>query len=234
MFLNTKTMLFRGGLMKLMNYSWLFFLFVVLAGFALSLYVYSSLPDSVPIHWNADGEIDGYGGKDIALFMMPVISLFLTILFVAIPKIDPLKKNYAAFRGQFDIFILVLLLFFLYIHLLTVMAGFGYSINMSKLMLPAMGLLFLDIAFLLRKSKRNWFVGIRTPWTLSSDVVWDKTHRVGSYGFVLLGLIIISLAFLPSEFFLPLLIGAVAVLVTGLFGYSYFVWKQEEKKSKKK
>jgi uncharacterized membrane protein len=152
------------------------------------------------------------------------------VLFLAIPGIDPLKANIAQFRDVFDLFITLIVAFMLYLYALTLRWNLGYTdFGMSKAMLPAMGILFFFIGYMLRKAKRNFFIGIRTPWTLSSDRVWDETHRLGSVLFMVSG----ALAFLGSFFggmiafwflFVPLTGSALITVV-----YSYLLYQRESK-----
>jgi uncharacterized membrane protein len=154
----------------------------------------------------------------------------LLLLFLAVPLIDPLKANIAQFRPAFNLFILFFVLFMLYVHTLTLAWNLGYrNFKMSSAMLPFMGLLFIGIGWLMRTARRNFFIGIRTPWTLSSDRVWDKTHRLGSILFMVSGLFAIIAAFLGGMpafvlMFVPL-IGSSLFLVI----YSYVLYQRESK-----
>lgn len=163
---------------------------------AVGLYYYNIMPLKMASHWNAQGQINGYMPKFWGLFLMPIITLGMYLLFLLIPKIDPLKKNIERFRVHFDWFIVLMILFLFYIYALSILANLGYGFNMTKMMMPAIGILFIYIGFLLEHAKRNWFIGIRTPWTLSSDKVWDKTHMVGGKLFKAAG----ALAFLGLIF----------------------------------
>ncbi len=156
----------------------------LIAGIAL----WNQLPDQMASHWNVNDEVDGYISKFWGVFLMPLVTLGMMVLFLVIPNIDPLKANIAQFREAFNIFIVLIVAFMLYVHKLTLAWSLGYqNFKMSTAMLPFMGVLFLAIGYLLRKAKRNFFIGIRTPWTLSSDTVWDKTHQLGSVLFMLSG-----------------------------------------------
>ncbi len=210
-----------------MKLLWVAITFFVVAGFGLSFFYYPYLPEKIPSHWNAAGKIDAYLPKEIALFIMPLSSLFVALLVYALPKIDPLRKNYSYFMPCLGGFFLILAAFFLYIHVLTITAGLGVRLEMNYLLLPAVSALFFYTALLLRKARRNWFVGIRTPWTLSSEKVWDKTHRFGSYCFAVLGVIFLVLLFVPARAVFPLLIFSVLFLAFLPVTYSYFLWKAE-------
>ncbi len=211
-----------------MKAAWIAVGLIVLISFGLSAYFFNDLPEQVPSHWNSKGEIDSYLPKTVMAWLMPAMTLFIAVLFYFIPRIDPLKKNYTAFQDYFEGFIVVISAFFLLVHALTVAAGLGHEFAMNQFILPAVGLMMLYIALLLRKAKRNWFVGIRTPWTLSSDAVWDKTHKVGSYSFAFLGLVFIAMIFVPGS--LAFLLPVILVFALLPVAYSYYAWAQEKKK----
>lgn len=198
----------------------------ILAGLAL----WNQLPDQMASHWNANDQVDGYMSKFSGVFLMPLITVGLLVLFFAIPSIDPLKANIAQFRDVFNLFIALIVAFMLYVHALTLRWNLGYTdFGMSKAMLPALGILFFFIGYLLRKAKRNFFIGIRTPWTLSSDRVWDETHRLGSVLFMLSGVfaLIGSLFGGMTAFwflFVPI-IGSTLITVV----YSYVLYQRETK-----
>jgi uncharacterized membrane protein len=161
---------------------------------------------------------------------MPLITLGMFVLFLVVPGIDPLKANIAQFRKAFNLFIALMVAFMLYIHGLTLAWSLGYQdFKMSAAMLPFMGILFIAIGYLLRQAKRNFFIGIRTPWTLSSDSVWDKTHQLGSILFMVSGAFAILGGFFGGMaafwlMFVPL-IGSSLFLVI----YSYVLYRGETK-----
>ena len=154
-------------------------LIIIALSVAVTLYYYPHLPDNIPSHWNAAGDINGYMPRIWAVSLIPVITLLMLGLFVLLPKIDPLKRNWPAFRKYYDGMIVVFVLFMSYIHMLVLVAGLGMDYNMVWFMVPAISVLFYYTGILLGNARRNWFGGIKTPWTLSSDRVWNKTHRIG-------------------------------------------------------
>jgi len=201
-------------------------IFLILFSFAIALYFYSQLPDTMASHWNSKGEVDGYIEKLSAVFLMPIVSLFMFLLFLLIPKIDPLKKNYEKFRKYFDGFVLTMILFLFYVYLLSLVWNLGYRFNMGRLMMPALGFVFFYSGVLIKNAKRNWFVGIRTPWTLSSDKVWDKTHKLGAIFYKTAGIVAFLGIFFP-DYILSILILPLILSVVFLFFYSYFEYKKE-------
>lgn len=162
---------------------------LVMLSFLISMYLYPNMPDQMPTHWNAQGEIDGYMHKFWALFMLPLISVGCLLLFYYIPKIDPLKKNIAKFRSHYDGFIVIFTAYMFYMYILTVIANFQQNLDFVKLMIPAFAVLIYYTGTFLKSAKRNWFIGIRTPWTLSHDKVWNKTHELGGTLFKISGII---------------------------------------------
>ena len=199
---------------------------IILMSFALGICLYPQMPEKMASHWNIQGKVDGYLSKFWGLFLMPFISLVLCLLFLLIPKIDPLKANIEKFRKYFDIFIILIILFLFYIYLLTIFWNFGLRFNLGQLMVPALAILFYYCGILVEKSKRNWFIGIRTPWTISNDRVWEKTHKAGgklfkiSALFVLLGLVFTDYIF--YFFIVPM----IALLVFSYL-YSYLEYQKE-------
>jgi len=183
------------------------------------------MPERMASHWNSQGEVDGYLSKFWGLFLMPIVSLAIFLLFLLIPRIDPLKKNIEKFRKYFDWFIVLIIIFLLYIYSLTIFWNLGYRFDMGQMMMPALGILFIYIGTLLKQAKRNWFIGIRTPWTLSSDAVWDKTHQLGSKLFKLAGIIALLGIFIPNYALWLVLVPVIAFSLY-LMIYSYFEYKK--------
>ncbi len=198
---------------------------IVLAMFLISLYFYQFLPDTIITHWDSQGQANGYMAKFWGLFLVPIISLAILLLFLAIPKIDPLKKNIKKFENYYYGFIIIFLLFFLYIHIITILANLGYMFNMMIIIIPAISILFYYLGILMKKSKRNWFIGIRTPWTLSSDKIWHKTHQLGSVLFKISAIISLFGIFFPIYaiwfILIPILIASIYLVV-----YSYILFRK--------
>lgn len=203
-------------------------LVMIMAAALAGVLFWNHLPEQMASHWNVNDQVDGYMSKFWGVFLMPLISIGMLLLFLVIPNIDPLKANIAQFRETFNIFITLIVAFMLYIHGLTLTWSLGYQgFQMSAAMLPFMGVLFIAVGHMLRRAKRNFFIGIRTPWTLSSDSVWDKTHQLGSILFMLSGAFAIAGSFFGGRtafwlIFVPL-IGSTLFLVI----YSYVLYRNE-------
>jgi len=199
---------------------------IILITFIVATYLYFGIefPDEMASHWNQYGEVDGYMSKFWSLYLMPVITLVIYLIFLLVPKIDPLKRNIEKFRKYFDRFILLIVLFLIYIYILTILWNLGVSYSMTGAIIPGIVVLLLFAGDLTKKSKRNWFIGIRTPWTLSSDEVWEKTNKLGgnliqaSAALSCLGIIF------PNLFVWFLLIPLLASTTITLI-YSYFIFR---------
>lgn len=202
---------------------------IILISFIIGIYLYSKMPERMASHWNIQGEVDGYITKFWGLFLIPFVSFVLYLFFVLIPRIDPLKNNIEKFRKYFDTFIVLLMSFLLYLYLLTIFWNLGFRFNFIQFLVPAFSILFFYTGVLIENSKRNWFVGIRTPWTLSSDAVWSKTHELGGKLFKIAALIsLIGIVFENYAIYLIILpIFFVAIYTTV---YSYFEYKKQIRK----
>jgi uncharacterized membrane protein len=204
-------------------------LLVMVMALALSLAVYGRLPAAKASHRNANDQVNGSISRFWGAFLMPLLGLALLCLFMIIPLIDPLRANIGRFRSFFNVFILAIMIFLLYIHVLTILWNLGMQgFRMSEALLPAVGLLFVLAGLMMRRARRNFFIGIRTPWTLSSDEVWDRTHRVGGALFIASGILAMLGAFFPGPAAYWLVLAP--VLASSVFAvvYSYVLWRREQ------
>jgi uncharacterized membrane protein len=204
---------------------------IILLAFAVGIYFYPTLPAIMASHWNISGEVNGSMTKFWGTFSLPTLSLALFLVFLLIPKIDPLKENYEKFGRYFDGFILVLELFLFYLYILTIVWNLGYRFDMTGTLTPALGILFYYIGILLEQAKPNWFIGIRNPWTLSSEEVWNKTNKLGGGLYKAAGVIAILgiLAGGFSIFFVLIPIVAVSIYLTI---YSYLEFNKQSSRKK--
>jgi len=198
---------------------------IILLSFLIGACFYSRMPEQMASHWNARGQVDGYMAKFWGLFLMPLILAGLGLLFFAIPRIDPLRANIEQFRRYYDAFIIIVLVFMLFVYLQVILWNLGIKISPNLVIPIGLGLLFFYSGILCENAKRNWFVGIRTPWTLSSDEVWEKTHRIGGKLFKVAGAVaIVGVLFPPYAVFfviVPVLLVAVFTII-----YSYLEYER--------
>jgi len=194
----------------------------------LTIAVYPSLPPVFASHWNASGMADGSMEKISGLIIIPLIMIACVALFAVLPRIDPLRNNYEKFRNYYEGFVLVFVLYLLAIQVLMILWNLGYPLSINVTFPILFGILFVYIGFLLEHAEQNWFVGIRTPWTLSSAAVWKKTHERGGKLFKYAGIVSFLGAFAGSYaiwfMLVPVLIVAVYTVV-----YSYVAYQNELK-----
>ncbi|MBU0476650.1 SdpI family protein [Patescibacteria group bacterium] len=202
---------------------------IILASFAIGIYFYPLMPENVASHWNAQGNVDDYMPKFWGLFLMPLALAGLSLFFLSIPKIDPLKENIEKFRKYYDGLIVILALFLFYVYFLIIIWNVGVKFNMAYVLMPAIAVLFYYIGILLDNSKKNWFIGIRTPWTLSDDKVWDKTHKIGGRLFKACAIVAIFGLFFSNY---AILFMVIPVILTSIytFIYSFFEYKKIKNK----
>jgi uncharacterized membrane protein len=200
--------------------------------FTLTIAIYPTVPDRVVSHWNAAGQADGYMSKFWGLFLIPLIMTGFVALFAVLPRIDPHKKNYEKFRDYYEGFILLFVLFLLAIQVQIILWSIGYQISPNLTFPLLIGILFIYIGFLLGHAEQNWFVGIRTPWTLSSKTVWKKTHQLGGKLFIIAGVISCAGIFAGTYALWFILVPVLAVAVYTV-AYSYIEFQKELKSQKK-
>ncbi len=199
---------------------------ILLACVATGAFVYPTLPATVALHWGAGGQVNGTMSKLWGVALLPLIMLACIVLWAVLPQLDPVAPNFTLFRYVYDFIFFLLVAFFAYVYALTLLTNLGVHFNMTTALLPALAALVAILGALLPSLKRNWFIGIRTPWTLSSDRVWDKTHRLGRVLFEVSAVCILAAACTPPPLalwlaLLPLLAATLICVV-----YSYVVFRE--------
>lgn len=194
---------------------------LALMGFALS----GRIEPPYVTHWDAQGNPNGFGSAFVAFYLMPLMILGISLLLLSIQKIDPLGKNYMSFRPTLNTFVVLMAAFMAYVQIMTLVWNLGYQFDFTRMMIPAMGLLFIFLGSMLGKVRQNWFIGIRTPWTISNEEVWNKTHALGGKLFMIAGAISLLGIFFPilSIFFLMVPLFAVTIIT---IVYSYQEYKR--------
>jgi uncharacterized membrane protein len=193
----------------------------------MTIIVYPVMPDVVASHWNMAGDVNGTLPKFWGLLLIPLLMCVFCALLVILPRIDPLRDNYRKFQDYYEGFILVFAAFFLFVQLQTILWGMGIRVSPNLTMPVMIGVLFIYIGFLLEHAEPNWFVGIRTPWTLSSDSVWRKTHAVGAKLFKLAGVVSMMGILAGMYAWLFILIPAIGVAIYTVV-YSYIEFRKEQ------
>lgn len=197
----------------------------------LAAATWSWAPDRIPVHWNVAGQVDRYGEKAEGLLAIPLLTVALYVLLLVLPRIDPGRANYPRFAGAYNV---------IRIGLVAVMAGVygvvhlwirGVPVDVSTVVPLLVGALFVVLGDLMGKIRPNWFVGIRTPWTLSSKSSWTKTHRLGGWVFIALGIGIIATGILRNAWWFGVVMGGAGVLLVWMVVYSYLVWRDDPDKT---
>ncbi|MGJ7922706.1 SdpI family protein [Neobacillus sp. LXY-4] len=187
---------------------------------------YPKLPAELPTHWGFNGEANGYSSKFNAMLTQVGIMTLLYISVAFLPKIDPRRANYKYFSSSYQMIFNSLLTLFFGLNIIVILIGLGYDIPMSSLGTIIAGAIFIVLGNVMQRVRSNFFLGIRTPWTLSNDEVWRKTHRLGGKIFFGGGVILILATFLSGAFKEAVIIGVIAVIIIAPYIYSYWLFKK--------
>ncbi|PJW13957.1 hypothetical protein CV945_11225 [Geobacillus sp. Manikaran-105] len=214
----------------MVNVSRLTIVLTVLAYF-LSLAALPYLPDQVAIHWNASGEADGFSSKWFGALLLPVLMTVFTFLMAVLPKLDPKRENYARFQTSYRMVNAALACFFLLLHIVTLAYNLGVPVDIGQLVPVGVGALLIVLGNYMPKIKHNYFIGIRTPWTLASETVWHKTHRLGGKVFIAMGILSMLTAFWRGEmravlFVVIIVVGNLYLIVRS------FLYEQQEQRNR--
>lgn len=202
----------------------------ILLMLVLALWMHVRLEGDVriPIHWNAKGEVDGYAGK-AGLWFIPGIAAFELLVLLIVPRFEPRRGKQILHSVPYAVIVVMSMVLMLGIQVGIVVAATGREFPMVPVVCAMVGILFLVIGNFLGKVRSNFIMGVRTPWTLSSELSWSKTHRLAGRLFALLGLVMIVMAGLPVRegLWVWILLGGIVVLIGVTFTYSYLVWKND-------
>lgn len=190
----------------------------------LAIYIYPHLPEKVPTHWNLQGQVNQYSSRSFGAFFAPLLNISLYLLLLVTPLIDPKRNNYIRFAGAYTLFRWALVLFMSGLYVVTILVALGHPVNIGLLVKGAVAVLFILIGNMLGQLRFNYFVGIRTPWTLANEAVWRLTHRLGSRIWVAGGLVCLAAAFINAPWGSYIFFGALAVIVLVPVVYSYLVF----------
>jgi uncharacterized membrane protein len=199
----------------------------VLVMWAFAFAVMPALPERIPTHWNLRGEVDGWMDRPWGALAGPLAATAVVALFAVLPRIDPRRRNFEKFRGELHLMVNLFVLFFLAVEVLTLGAALGWPVDVGQGVLAGIGLLFVAMGNYLPRIRSNWWMGIRTPWTLESETVWRETHRLGGRCFVAGGAAAVAAAFLPEP--ARGVVATAALLAAGLVpaAWSYVIWRRE-------
>lgn len=206
---------------------WYPYLLVAIAIVA-SVVAFTQMPERVPIHWNMRGDPDKFANRLLAVCVMPPVILLIALLLRVLPRLDPRRENYPKFQDSYDMVVNATLTLVLLVHFMMLGGSLGMPIFEGvRIIIAAAGVLLVIIGNVLPKTRPNWVFGLRTPWTVNNDRVWERSNRVGGYMLAAAGLLVIAGAFLPTPFNLIMLVVTAIIAALIALAYSYYVWKSE-------
>jgi immunity protein, SdpI family len=200
---------------------------ILLIPFILIFLFWNDLPDQIPMHWNIQGEVDSYGSKLFGIMALPIFNIILFIGLLFVPKIDPRKENFEFFTSTFRIIVLGVNVLMLILFLLILATSLGYELNIGMIVIYITLLLFLILGNLMSKLRSNYFLGIRTPWTLDNEEVWRRTHRLAGHIWVWATIPMFLIAAVTPLNILVFIYGAyIALIALVPIIYSFIIHKQ--------
>ena len=194
---------------------------------AIAAWAWPHAPDRLPVHWGLNGQSDRWGSPGEALLQPVGIMALVYVVFRVLPAFDPGRANYDRFAGAFFTIRLATMGVVLAMEVMTVAVALGHSLPVNTWVMSAVGVLMIVLGNVMGKLRPNWFMGIRTPWTLSSKLAWSKTHRAGGWLFVLCGVLLIVTGLLAPDQAAWVAGIALGGCVLGLVVYSYWVWRSD-------
>lgn len=202
-------------------------LWLVMAGMLLAaILVFPHLPGKVPGHWNIHGEVDAYYPKSFGAFFPPLLAVGLYILLLVMPLIDPRRENYSRFAGAYAFLRWALVLFFGVLWAATILFSLGYTVNIGLVVKALVAVLLVIIGSFMGQFRHNYFVGIKTPWTLASEEVWERTHRLGARIWVAGGLVCLVMSLFQAGWAAYVFFGSILLMVVVPIVYSYLIFRE--------
>jgi uncharacterized membrane protein len=202
--------------------------FLIIATLSVTLIVYPELPSRVPMHWNLRGEVNRYGDK-LEIFLMPAAMAVIALLFAALPWLSPRRFEVDTFRSTYLYIMLLVLSFMAYVHVLTIWVALSKPLDLNRALMGALFLLLALLGNVLGRVRRNFYIGVRTPWTLANERVWDATHRFAAKVFVLAGLLGLLSQVVTASPWAGLVIFGAAAIASALYSLVYY--KQLERRN---
>jgi uncharacterized membrane protein len=202
---------------------------LIVASGCLSVYFYAHFPEYVPTHWNFAGEIDGFSSRAFAAFFFPVFIAFIYIALLLVPFLDPKRDRYVDFVRAYHGFKMLIVVFLVALYLIIGLAGIGYDSDVGVVIPALVGVLFVGMGSYIREVKQNWMIGVRTPWTMSSESVWNMTHRLAGVVFICVGPIIALSGMLKGIIGVTVLLGSIAFVALLPVAYSFILYRREQR-----
>lgn len=202
---------------------------LIVLAYAAGIVVFGRLPERVATHFDGYGNPNGWTSRAVTVLLLPTIALLIWPILRFLPRIDPRRANYDKMQSTYDIVVNLALSVIVGVHLMLLGVALGMPIRIERVFPVMIGIVLVVIGNLLPRARPNWWFGIRTPWTLSSDRVWERTHRVGGYLMMAAGVVSIATVMLRPPLggiVMGVAVGAMAVTAVA---YSYFAWRDENR-----
>ncbi|HEV8702926.1 MAG TPA: DUF1648 domain-containing protein [Candidatus Polarisedimenticolia bacterium] len=197
---------------------------LVAAALGASLVFYPQLPETIPMHWDLNGQVDGYGPKAVALFLMPALMVGMIGLFRILQWLSPRHFEVDSFRATYLYIMVLVVAFFAYVHGAIVWSARSDAADPVRILFGGIFLLLAFLGNVLGRVRRNFWIGVRTPWTLASERVWNDTHRLAARLFFAVGLLGAVAVFLGVPFVAALVVFSTGILVPVV--YSLVLYKR--------
>lgn len=200
---------------------------VVIGTVLYTMSVYASLPALMPTHWGIDGRPNGWAGREFGAWLLPAIMAFVAVLFRILPTIDPKKANYARFGVTYDLTAATIVTFEGVVQWAMLNVALGHGVDLNTIVYVGLGAMFVILGFALPAARQNWFFGIRTPWTLSDEDVWARTHKVGGLLMATAGVVTIYAALTaPPTVKFAVMLATTLAATAGSVLLSYLYWRR--------
>ena len=203
---------------------------LLLGVLALTWRLYPALPDPMPSHWNIQGQVDGYMSKTAFTVFMPLLNVGIYIFMLVLPLIDPRRRNYTKFAGAYTWVRWAVVIFLAGLQILSILFALGAPVDIGRTVQAGVAVLFILIGNFMSQVRHNYFMGIRTPWTLADEEVWTKTHRLGGRLFVAAGFLgLLTVFWVPRGIAFAVTIGGVLIACLGSVVYSYLLFAAKQR-----
>jgi uncharacterized membrane protein len=201
---------------------------LIVACLLVTALLFPHLPSRIPIHWNARGQVNGYGPRWSLFLICPGMMLGMLGLFAVLPWLSPRQFEVESFRSTYLYIMVVIVAFMAYLHALMLWSAVSGQVTMQKTNLGVLCLLNVLLGNVMGKVKRNFYIGIRTPWTIADERVWNATHRLGARTMFVGGLAGLILAFAGAKFWIVMAMLIASVLMPAIYSLVYY--KQLERR----
>jgi uncharacterized membrane protein len=199
----------------------------------LTVIIYPNLPDIIPQHFGPNGEVDRYGPKYM-VFIMAIMPIAIYFFMDITRSIDPKKKSYQKHEKAYAAIKLVTAILFIIMNWTMILISLGYNLRMNVIISICIGIMFIVIGNYMTQLRDNFFMGIKNPWTLSDSTVWKKTHRVGGYTFMLLGVVCVLsglMSIYRPEITFIVFMSITITWTIGINLYSYIIYRKLHNKN---